>query len=137
LADNQTKDPISEYSLSWITAIFFLVMLLSKLDLWFSVWIRSYRHQLLLALGIVGALAWLFYWIAWKRDRMKVKREKDAAILGPAEGAVYCGITDNKKAVFAKERQRAMHTQVIGTTNAGKTESVILPWAIRNSGPTP
>jgi TonB-dependent SusC/RagA subfamily outer membrane receptor len=23
-----------------------------------------------------------------------------------------------------------MHTQVVGTTNAGKTESVILPWAI-------
>lgn len=55
-----------------------------------------------------------------------------AAILGNAMGAVYCGKTIEDTEVFIKPKQRAMHTQVIGTTNAGKTESVILPWAIQD-----
>ena len=58
--------------------------------------------------------------------------EKEKAILGHERGAVYCGLTDDKREVFIKTKQRSMHTQVIGTTNAGKTESVILPWAIQD-----
>lgn len=56
----------------------------------------------------------------------------EAAVIGNEDGAVFCGTTDKKEEVFIKLRQRAMHTQVIGTTNAGKTESVILPWAIQD-----
>ncbi len=58
--------------------------------------------------------------------------EFDNSILGKTEDSVYCGITDKGKDVWVKPKQRAMHTQVIGTTNAGKTESVILPWAIQD-----
>jgi conjugal transfer pilus assembly protein TraD len=53
-------------------------------------------------------------------------------ILSPTEGedSVFAGITPRGKSVFIKQSFRRMHTQVVGTTNAGKTESVIVPWAI-------
>ncbi len=46
------------------------------------------------------------------------------------EDAVYAGLSVNGKNIYVKQPFRRMHTQVVGTTNAGKTESVILPWAI-------
>ncbi len=69
-----------------------------------------------------------------KKKRSDALFEK--SILAPDEDSVFCGCTDKDEDVWIKARQRAMHTQVIGTTNAGKTESVILPWAIQdiNSG---
>jgi hypothetical protein len=38
----------------------------------------------------------------------------------------------NGREAHLKQPFRTMHAQVIGTTNAGKTESVILPWAIQD-----
>lgn len=66
----------------------------------------------------------------WKRRREKKKKERMA--LGEMPGSVYCGRSSTGEDVYIKPRQRAMHTQVVGTTNAGKTESVILPWAIQD-----
>ncbi len=71
-------------------------------------------------------------WAIKKRKTNLTKQKTDTAILGKEENAVYCGVTTDKEDVFIKTSQRAMHTQVIGTTNAGKTESVILPWAIQD-----
>lgn len=53
-------------------------------------------------------------------------------ILGESshEPSVFAGFSDKGKRVYVKPSFRRMHTQVVGTTNAGKTESVILPWAI-------
>ncbi|HLE11836.1 MAG: hypothetical protein A2504_00550 [Bdellovibrionales bacterium RIFOXYD12_FULL_39_22] len=68
-------------------------------------------------------------------EKLAVKKAaamKECAILADAPEAVYCGKDSEKKQIFIKPKQRAMHTQVIGTTNAGKTESVILPWAIQD-----
>ncbi len=46
------------------------------------------------------------------------------------EESVFAGYSSKGKRVYIKQSFRRMHTQVIGTTNAGKTESIILPWAI-------
>lgn len=53
-------------------------------------------------------------------------------ILGESksEPSVFAGFSDKGKRVYIKPSFRRMHTQIVGTTNAGKTESVILPWAI-------
>lgn len=40
------------------------------------------------------------------------------------------GFDDKGKPIFVTIDQRKMHAQVIGTTNAGKTESIIVPWAV-------
>lgn len=81
----------------------------------------------LLSAAIVG-IAYLVKWIKKKRSANIF----DRSILGKEKDAVFCGSTDKNEDVWIKPRQRSMHTQVIGTTNAGKTESVILPWAIQD-----
>ena len=122
----------SEHSLLAGAGILFLCMAVQKAHVWFSQWIKSVSHQLLLALVVGTFLAWLAYWASCKRQRVLKKREREAAVIGPGRNAVFCGKTDEKQSVFVKPNQRTMHTQVIGTTNAGKTESVILPWAIQD-----
>lgn len=112
--------------------IFLSFAIITKICNWFVVWIKEPRHQLLLVGGLIFLLTPLVYWVFRKREKFIEKRERDAAVIGPAKGAVFCGFTDKHEKVFVKERQRSMHTQVIGTTNAGKTESVILPWAIQD-----
>lgn len=80
-----------------------------------------------------GVILLSFIPVVWKKIlKILEQMEFDNSILGKTEDSVYCGITDKGKDVWVKPKQRAMHTQVIGTTNAGKTESVILPWAIQD-----
>jgi hypothetical protein len=58
--------------------------------------------------------------------------ELDAKKMATAnvENSVYLGKDEKDEKVYLREEIRTSHTQVIGTTNAGKTESIILPWAI-------
>lgn len=108
------------------------IVVLYRIFEWFREWVREPDH-LILTIGsmISFAVAWVVIGFT-KLKRNQVEREREKAILANAPGAVLCGETENKEAVYVKPRQRAMHTQVIGTTNAGKTESVILPWAIQD-----
>lgn len=46
------------------------------------------------------------------------------------EDAVFAGLLSSGKPAGIRHSYRTMHAQVIGTTNAGKTESVIIPWAV-------
>jgi len=48
------------------------------------------------------------------------------------DDSFYVGRSETGKKVYLPESARTKHTQVVGTTSAGKTESVILPWAIRD-----
>ncbi len=95
-------------------------------------WFKPAKHKFAV-LGL--ALFALCFLISRGIDRLAAKYRlwaQSRSILGDANGAVYCGETTAGERVFIKPNQRAMHTQVIGTTNAGKTESVILPWAIQD-----
>ena len=100
-------------------------------DLW-SCWMGRWELRMIccLLLGLIATLT-----IALVINGLTViqkGRAKERAILGPAKDAVFCGLAKNTQSVFIKPKQRIMHTQVVGTTNAGKTESVILPWAIQD-----
>ena len=95
-------------------------------------WMQSPRHFILVAgllflvLVPVGKILW---------NKIKKKRDMtlfEKTITAKVDDSVFCGTTDKAEDIWIKPRQRAMHTQVIGTTNAGKTESVILPWAIQD-----
>jgi type IV secretory pathway TraG/TraD family ATPase VirD4 len=48
----------------------------------------------------------------------------------PNSSRLCMGHDKKGKSVFVTLDHRKMHTQVIGSTNAGKTESVIVPWAV-------
>ncbi|MGE3611815.1 MAG: type IV secretory system conjugative DNA transfer family protein [Bacteriovoracaceae bacterium] len=95
-------------------------------------WMQSPRHfalavgLLLLAFIPIGRILWK------KIQKTREKTLFERAITAKGNDSVFCGTTDKGEDIWVKTRQRAMHTQVIGTTNAGKTESVILPWAIQD-----
>jgi hypothetical protein len=109
--------------------VFLVAVLWTKLEgillgqFWFRVGVWLLVSSILTGAGL---------WANWIIERNAKERALDRKILAPSEGAVYCGTTSEKEEVFIKPWQRSMHTQVIGTTNAGKTESVILPWAIQD-----
>lgn len=79
----------------------------------------------LLTVGIATALG-IYGWNRWV-DGVS----KDALTL-PGPDAVVLGEDEKNRLVAVKQRFRRTHAQVIGTTSAGKTESVILPWAIHD-----
>ena len=62
-----------------------------------------------------------------------VRKASQSAITAKDDTSIFIGQEKNeKKPIHIKEAFRSMHTQVIGTTNAGKTSSVILPWAVQD-----
>lgn len=62
-----------------------------------------------------------------------VRRAQENSITEEDKTSVFLGVdTENSRMAHLKQPFRTMHAQVIGTTNAGKTESVILPWAIQD-----
>lgn len=95
-------------------------------------WMDSPRHftlvvgPLILILIPLGRILWV------KISKNRELREFEKSITAQVEDSAFCGTTDKGEDIWIKPKQRAMHTQVIGTTNAGKTESVILPWAIQD-----
>lgn len=109
-----------------------LFALLKKLVVQFIYWLSFKNHQIEFAIFLSLIVFILSNWFLTKIQKAKLKNKLEKSILGPEPQSVFCGHTDDKNPVFIKTKQRIMHTQVIGTTNAGKTESVILPWAIQD-----
>lgn len=132
MADKQEYTQVSDHSLIWGISIVFALMILNKAFNFLNVWVRQPQNQPILVGVVVLLLTPLFYWMLRKREINLKKRNQEKAVIGKADGSVFCGVNDKKEEVHIKTRQRGMHTQVIGTTNAGKTESVILPWAIQD-----
>lgn len=95
-------------------------------------WLVPTRHRL--AAGILGLLALsllVVRGLEFVTRRIKRKKE-ESVVFGPGEDAVFSGSSAVGEKVYIKPFQRVMHTQIVGTTNAGKTESIILPWAIQD-----
>ncbi len=81
----------------------------------------------LFALGLfsgvlIGGMK-IWNWFAKRSQENSITEEDKTSVLLGAD-------SDSRRMVHLKQPFRTMHAQVIGTTNAGKTESVILPWAI-------
>lgn len=75
--------------------------------------------------AVVLGLTKLWNWYA--------KREQERSITEPDETSVFLGIdTEKNRMIHLKQPFRTMHAQVIGTTNAGKSASVVEPWAIQD-----
>jgi type IV secretory pathway TraG/TraD family ATPase VirD4 len=118
----------------WIygVGILFACACITKFFKWWTFWATNMIHQYEMAFSASVISFCLYFWTSKRWEVAKLKRKRELAILSNAMDAVYCGETDARESVFIKTKQRSMHTQVIGTTNAGKTESVILPWAIQD-----
>lgn len=132
MADKTQSNQGSDLFLMYGAGLFFIMILVDKFAKWFRVWILSANHQFELV-GVFGGIVGVALFFLFKlRDKALKKRKAEAAIIGKEKDAVFCGTTDKREEVYIKPRQRAMHTQIVGTTNAGKTESVVLPWAIQD-----
>lgn len=93
---------------------------------------QSPRHFALVAGPLILVLIPLVRILWQKVQKNREKNIFEKTITAKDEDSVFCGTTDKNEDIWIKPRQRSMHTQIIGTTNAGKTESVILPWAIQD-----
>jgi len=90
------------------------------------------RHRFaLIALAVWLLMFGLFVFYQVLRNKYFAHQE-DLAITSHDATSVYLGQDAKGNLVHLKQKYRTSHTQVIGTTNAGKTESVILPWAIQD-----
>ncbi len=99
-----------------------------------SIWVLIQSPKYFTLLLFISIVAMTFTGIIlWKKiQKIREERRFERSITSKDGDTVFCGTTDKGEDIWIKSRQRAMHTQVIGTTNAGKTESVILPWAIQD-----
>ena len=124
------KNEMSDRSfLLLMTGLLFAVAFFKyKMVLW-----RLYIHyRLAVAAVITAAIIWAYCW-----TKAKILKRFEAGdhlheitSAKEDEDAVFAGYTKNGKRIYIKHRYRQMHAQVVGTTNAGKTESVIMVWSV-------
>ncbi len=89
------------------------------------------RHRHITAL-VISSLVLYCYW-KLKGKMQKVSKEKEVSSRlhrATSSDSIFLGTSAAGEPVYIPLAARRMHAQVVGTTNAGKTESVILPWAI-------
>tara|TARA_B110001454_G_scaffold219194_1_gene251340 strand:- start:93615 stop:95231 length:1617 start_codon:yes stop_codon:yes gene_type:complete len=128
--DNENNHSDHADKIIFITAA--LLLLGKWLEFSWSWVIKSPIHMAMVA-GPLILLTFFSVKIAWSKIRKNMDNRKfEKTITSIDADSAFCGTTDKNEDIWIKPRQRAMHTQVIGTTNAGKTESVILPWAIQD-----
>ncbi|MBL7545138.1 MAG: type IV secretory system conjugative DNA transfer family protein [Bdellovibrionaceae bacterium] len=114
----------------------FLAVVLGTFVLWlrYKVQIASFylEWRYGIALLITGFLLYGVVKLRQQIQKSFAAGDLENEVLTPQNGeeAIFAGVSSKGKPVYIKQAFRRMHTQVVGTTNAGKTESVILPWAI-------
>ena len=111
-----------------VVSIFAMVVVQKTIPILMAIW---ERHEIgisivlgSVALGVLGKLTIH----AWNEH---VKESIENGITAEDAGAVLLGKDmDTDKSVSLRQEFRTMHTQVIGTTNAGKSESTVIPMAV-------
>lgn len=106
----------------------FAAMLLTKL--WMKLKAAWLNHQVLLSFLAVLILAVFATAIAALIKKKLESNKYEKSITEKDENTVLLGTDVHGATVHLKQVHRTTHAQVIGTTSAGKTESIILPWAI-------
>jgi len=126
---NKDKNSNSDQFFFFIISIILAVIVVNKYGQPFLLFLV--RHRYWVAMVISASV--MTIWVAIRRklvaawDAQELKR-----ILFKRQGpdSVCVGRAKTGQPVFVPLAARRMHTQVVGTTNAGKTESVIIPWAV-------
>ncbi|OQW47578.1 MAG: hypothetical protein A4S09_14795 [Proteobacteria bacterium SG_bin7] len=129
MADNNKPSGYGEQVALIMAGTFLSLKVFERFWAWTLLSYRNFALVVAFALLVLMPLMRLV-WTKIKKQRDINNFEK--RITEKTQDSVFCGTTDKGEDIWIKPNQRAMHTQVIGTTNAGKTESVILPWAIQD-----
>ncbi len=128
MADKQSGDSGFERFVFGGLGLLFLYKFCEKCVMWLEV--PKVRSTVIVLLS--GGAFFLVLFLIERTSKLLKKAKQERKILGKEDDSVFCGDTSDGEDTWIKPRQRAMHTQVIGTTNAGKTESVIIPWAVQD-----
>jgi type IV secretory pathway TraG/TraD family ATPase VirD4 len=129
----ETK-PGSDRGLIALIACFIGLIAIKKFDEIKPI-LEQWAHAHIETLSTVGAALGLllaaFGYGAFQvfKDRYQMNRYLHA-ITSEQPGSVFAGYDATKRPIFIPLEARRMHTEVIGTTNAGKSESVVIPWAV-------
>lgn len=84
--------------------------------------------------GAIFSLLVTFLYTVVKRKfiQTREKKKEEKILEKKTDDSFYIGVSEDGKPIYLPESARIRHTQVVGTTSAGKTESVIIPWAVRD-----
>jgi|GEM_PF-1359308 len=87
-----------------------------------------------LYLLVSGSVFGLSYWFLRKPLIQARDRINEVADFSSPEdiSEIYTGKTTDGVPIYISEKSRLSHVQIIGSTGRGKTESVILPWTLRD-----
>ncbi len=127
---SSNKSEMSDRGFLFLTIALGAGVIWLKYKVQIVMFIVTWRIAIAFAISLLAVFA--FQMVRKKlRNRTRVA-DLENEVITPIEGedCVFAGLSTNGKNVYVKQPFRKMHTQVVGTTNAGKTESVILPWAI-------
>lgn len=122
----------SDSDLLYLLLIGSLILLAKVMDtLTPRIQVFAYENRFSVALVIALLMSYSIHKVWTKASRKReLKIFNEQVTNGKGEDAVFAGFDKSGKPVHINLSSRRMHTQVIGTTNAGKTESVIIPWAV-------
>jgi conjugal transfer pilus assembly protein TraD len=114
----------------YVVALFLVFGVLARIEPEFIEFWKG--HLMAIVAASSGFLALGLAWLSFLLWNKHCDRAYEKAITTKDETSVYLGTNPTGEEIHLKRRFRTMHTQVIGTTSAGKTESIILPWAVRD-----
>lgn len=126
---SQDKKSDSDQFLLFVISIVLACIVINRYGPPFTHFLLRHKYLVSVAITVILTSLWIVIrnrivviWEKSERERSLFKRQNQESIL--------VGLTKKGQSVFIPLSARKMHAQVVGTTNAGKTESVILPWAI-------
>ncbi len=103
---------------------------MSKIKYWY------FNHFEEIYLAAFFAIALIIFAIIYMIKKKTIHMDIRAKLLSPLwhrkSDNIEIGKTTDQISLHISDKQRCSHTQVIGTTGSGKTQSVVLPWTIRD-----
>ncbi len=130
--DKKSIDQKTKEAFAWL-----LITIAGLTGIWISQnGDRFYRENFvaihLAGLGVISILfGFALYWLT-NKNKATLERFRKLLPFANCHNGVYIGNTTDGVGIFIPDETRTGHVQIIGATGRGKTESVILPWIVRD-----
>lgn len=129
MKDKKHDDQSDKTLLFIIVSIFVMVWLNKQIPIWVK---YALEHKFLFGFIFSSFITSTYMLIKWRVQKNRSKKNISKLLETETDDSFYIGVSDQGKDVFLPESARTKHTQIVGTTSAGKTESVIIPWAVQD-----
>ena len=126
---NKDKNSNSDQFFLFIISIILAIFVVNRYGPPFLLFLVRHRYWVATLISSTT----MAVWIAIRQKLVAAWETQEAkTVLFKRQGpdSICVGRSKSGQPVYIPLAARRMHVQVVGTTNAGKTESVIIPWAI-------